>query len=302
MLIRIGYDIRFEAPYGATFIALLRVHPSRQAQLISEDLVSLHPRVAVDHFADGFGNLAARFVVPAGEVVLSNSSLIRDSGEPDPILAEAEEFAVARLPSEVLPYLLSSRYCEVDLMSPLAFDLFAKSARGWGRVQAICDWVAQHITFDYQAARPTKTAQDAYNERAGVCRDFQHLAITFCRALNIPARYVSGYLGDIGVPAAPYPMDFSAWFEAYLGGEWRTFDARHNRSRIGRVMMATGRDAADVAITTTFGEVRLMKFTVVTEEVRADFTERGNVAATISGLLELVTSGRPHDEFSPPRS
>jgi len=163
---------------------------------------------------------------------------------------------------------MNSRYCEVDLLSPIAADLFGRCAPGWGRVQAVCDWVNQHVCFDYAKARPTKTALDVYTERAGVCRDFQHLAITFCRALNIPARYATGYLGDIGVPATPFPMDFSAWFQAHLNGQWWTFDARHNQPRIGRILMATGRDATDVAITTTFGEAILRRFTVVTEEVK----------------------------------
>lgn len=267
MLIRLGYDIHFEVPFGATFVALLRAHPSRQADLQSSDLVNVTPEVPVEHFQDSFGNLAARFEVPAGSVTLSCSTVAYDTGELDRVVPEAPEVAVAHLPADVLPYLLNSRYCEVDLLSPIAAELFGGVAPGWSRVQAICDWVHAHVTFDYRKARPTKTALDVFTERVGVCRDFQHLAITFCRALNIPARYVTGYLGDIGVPAAAFPMDFSAWFEVYLGDGWYTFDARHDRPRIGRVLMATGRDATDVAITTTFGEVTLTRFSVITEEV-----------------------------------
>jgi transglutaminase-like putative cysteine protease len=267
MLIRLGYDIRFDVPYGATFVAMLRVHPSRQPDLENADLVSVSAGVPVEYFNDNFGNLGARFEVPAGFVALSSSTVVQDNGQLDEIAPGAEELAVGKLPADVLGYLLSSRYCEVDLLSPIATELFGATAPGWSRVQAICDWVKAHVVFDYSRARPTKTALDVYTERAGVCRDFQHLAITFCRALNIPARYATGYLGDIGVPIAPYPMDFSAWFEAYLGGRWYTFDARHNRPRIGRILMATGRDATDVAITTTFGEVVLKKFSVVTEEL-----------------------------------
>lgn len=267
MLIRLGYDIRFDAPYGATFLALLRVHPSRQPDLDRPDLVGVSPAVPVHHFQDSFGNLAARFAVPAGPVMLTGSATAWDSGNPDAISPDALEVPIDQLPPETLPYLLNSRYCEVDLLSPVAADLFANSPPGWARVQAICNWVQARVAFDYMKARPTKTALEVFTERVGVCRDFQHLAITFCRALNIPARYVTGYLGDIGVPIAPYPMDFSAWFEAFLGGRWHTFDARHNRPRIGRVLMATGRDATDVAITTTFGEVKLTNFTVTTEEV-----------------------------------
>jgi transglutaminase-like putative cysteine protease len=267
MLIRLGYDIEFDVPYGATFLALLRVHPSRQADLDEPDLVRISPSIAVEHYEDSFGNLAARFLAPAGKLQLSTSRIVRDPGVPDPSNPEAVEVPVHQLPPETLPYLMNSRYCEVDLMSSVANDLFGACAGGWARVQAICDWVKQHVAFDYAKARPTKTALDVYTERIGVCRDFQHLAITFCRALNIPARYVTGYMGDIGVPVAPYPMDFSAWFEAFLDGRWWTFDARHNCRRIGRVVMATGRDATDVAITTSFGAVKLNRFTVITEEV-----------------------------------
>ena len=267
MLIRLGYDIRFDIPHGATFVALLRVHPSRQQDLDQADLLSISPEVPVDYFEDSFGNLAVRLQAPPGSIALTSSTIASDSGELDPIAPDAEELPVAQLPPRVLPHLLNSRYCEVDLLSAVANDLFGHLEPGWSRVQAICDWTNMHVAFDYKQARPTKTALDVFTERVGVCRDFQHLAITFCRALNIPARYVTGYLGDIGVPAAPYPMDFSAWFEAYLGNRWYTFDARHNQRRIGRIVMATGRDATDVAITTTFGEVTLTKFSVITEEV-----------------------------------
>lgn len=195
--------------------------------------------------------------------------LIQDSGEPDPADLSACEWPVADLPNEMLLFLLSSRYCEVDLFSNIAFELFGHIEPGWGRVQAICDWVNSKVTFNYQQARPTKTAMDVYTERVGVCRDFQHLAITFCRALNIPARYATGYLGDIGVPPR-LPMDFSAWFEVWLGDRWWAFDARNNEPRIGRILMATGRDAADVALTTSFGQANLSYFFVVTEEVAAE--------------------------------
>lgn len=268
MLIRLGYDIEFDVPAGATFLTLLRVHPSRQADLDQPDHVQVTPGISTEEYADSFGNLATRFQAPAGKLQLSAARLVRDSGMEDATAPDAEEVPVQRLPAETLEYLMNSRYCEVDLMSPIAADLFGCCPPGWTRVQAICDWVKGHLVFDYARARPTRTALDTYTERVGVCRDFQHLAITFCRALNIPARYATGYLGDIGVPAAPFPMDFSAWFEAYLGGQWWTFDARHNRPRIGRVLMATGRDATDVAITTTFGEVRLTRFTVMTEEAK----------------------------------
>jgi transglutaminase-like putative cysteine protease len=182
----------------------------------------------------------------------------------------AREISVEDLPDQTLLYLLSSRYCEVDLLSNTAAELFGGLPRGWRRVQAVCDWVHDHLTFGYQHARSTRTALEAYHERTGVCRDFQHLAITLCRCLNIPARYATGYLGDIGVPVMPLPMDFSAWFEVYLENRWWTFDARHNTPRIGRILIATGRDAADVAITTSFGTACLRKFEVFTDEVPAE--------------------------------
>lgn len=268
MLIRIGYDLRFELTQDVPFLALLRVHPSRQADLEEPDLPQVEPATHVAEYVDTFGNLCSRFLAKAGELRLSSSAVVRDSGEPDPVASDAAEVPVTALPQETLRFLLSSRYCEVDLMSSIAVELFCHCQPGWARVQAICDWVNTHVVFDYARTRATKTALDVYTERVGVCRDFQHLAITFCRALNIPARYAAGYLGDIGISAAPSPMDFSAWFEVWLGGRWWTFDARHNRPRIGRILMATGRDAVDVAITTTFGAAKLTWFTVVGDEIR----------------------------------
>jgi transglutaminase-like putative cysteine protease len=265
MLIRLGYDIQFEIPAAVPMVAMLNVHPSRVHDLIEPDELLTEPKLEVSNYVDGYGNRCARFVAPQGNLRLSSSALIRDSGEPDAVNLSAREPSVADLPHEMLCYLLSSRYCEVDRFSNIAFELFGYLEPGWGRVQAICDWVHNKVAFNYQQARPTKTALDVFTERVGVCRDFQHLAITLCRALNIPARYATGYLGDIGVPSR-LPMDFSAWFEVYLGDRWWTFDARNNQPRIGRVLMATGRDASDVAITTSFGQANLTHFFVVTDE------------------------------------
>jgi transglutaminase-like putative cysteine protease len=267
MLIRLGYDIRFAIGGTAPIIAMLNVHPSRMGDLLEPDILRVEPGVELQDYVDSFGNTCCRFVPQPGSLRLSNSTLIEDSGEPDPVAPDARQHAVEDLPPETLRYLLASRYCEVDLMSDLAAGLFAAAPPGWARVQAVCDWVNQHVTFGYQFARPTKSALDVYKEKTGVCRDFQHLAITFCRCLNIPARYATGYLGDIGIPISPAPMDFSAWFEVFLEGRWWTFDARHNIPRIGRVLMATGRDAADVAITTSFGSSALTGFQVITDEV-----------------------------------
>lgn len=268
MLIRLGYDIRFQLPAAVSMVALLNVHPSRAGDLLAPDELRIEPAVEIEEYIDSFGNRCSRFFAPAGTLRLSSNTVIRDSGDPDPISLFAREPAVADLPHEMLCFLLSSRYCEVDRFSNIAFELFGNIAPGWNRVQAICNWVHNKVAFNYQQARPSKTALDVYTERVGVCRDFQHLAITFCRALNIPARYATGYLGDIGVPPR-LPMDFSAWFEAYLDDRWWAFDARNNEPRIGRVLMATGRDASDVAITTSFGQADLTHFFVITDEEKA---------------------------------
>jgi transglutaminase-like putative cysteine protease len=265
MLIRLGYDIQFQIPATVAIVALLNVHPSRAGDLLEPDELRTEPDIKVTYYIDSFGNRCARFVAPAGLLRLTNSTLIKTSDEPDEVSWAARESAVGDLPDEVLTYLLNSRYCEVDRLSNIALELFGHLAPGWGRVQAICNWVHGKVLFNYQHARPTKTALDVYTERVGVCRDYQHLAITFCRALNIPARYATGYLGDIGVPVV-LPMDFSAWFEVFLENRWWTFDARNNQPRLGRILMATGRDASDVAMTTAFGQADLRSFFVVAEE------------------------------------
>jgi transglutaminase-like putative cysteine protease len=265
MLLRLAYDIQFEIPDTVAMAVMLSVHPSRVHDLLEPDELRTEPELEVAHYIDSFGNRCSRFVAPPGPLRLSSSTLILDSGQPDVVNWSAHESSVGDLPHEVLSFLINSRYCEVDRFSNIAIELFGDIEPGWGRVQAICNWVHNKVAFNYQHARPTKTALDVYTERVGVCRDFQHLAITLCRALNIPARYATGYLGDIGVPVR-MPMDFSAWFEVYLGDRWWTFDARNNQPRIGRVLMATGRDASDVAMTTSFGQADLRHFFVVTEE------------------------------------
>jgi transglutaminase-like putative cysteine protease len=266
MILRLGYDIQFELPASVAMVALLNVHPSRVTDLRGPDELRVEPAAQMESFIDSFGNRCARFVAQQGPLRLSNSTLIYDSGQPDRLSPDAREIPVQELPHEALRYLYNSRYCEVDRFSTIALELFGAVPPGWSRVQAICDWIHTRVSFGYQHARPTKTALDVYTERFGVCRDFQHLAVTLCRALNIPARYATGYLGDIGVPASASPMDFSAWFEVYLEDRWWTFDARHNQPRVGRVLMATGRDASDVAMTTSFGMANLTQFTVVSEQ------------------------------------
>ena len=260
MLIRLGYDIQFDIPAPVAMVAVLHVHPSRADDLREPDELVIQPQAKASSYLDSYGNRCTRFQAAPGTLRLSCRTLIQDSGDPDAVDFNARELPVNDLPHDTLRYLLNSRYCEVDRLSNIAVELFGALPPGWSRVQAVCDWVHTKVEFGYQHARSSKTALDVFTERVGVCRDFQHLAITFCRALNIPARYATGYLGDIGVPPDPNPMDFSAWFEVYLEDRWWTFDARHNHPRIGRVLMATGRDASDVAITTSFGGASLGSF------------------------------------------
>ena len=267
MKIHIGFDVAYACAEPTPTILMLSVHPSRTRDLLFPDHLDVEPHVPTARYTDMFGNICTRLVAPAGEIRVSTEAVILDSGEPDPIEPDAAQFPVGNLPHEVLIYLLGSRYCETDRLMDVAWSLFGTTPEGWPRVQAICDFVNSHVKFDYMHARVTKTAADAYDERRGVCRDYAHLAITFCRCMNIPARYCTGYLGDIGVPPDPAPMDFSAWFEVYLGGRWYTFDARHNVPRIGRIVMAVGRDAADVALTTNFGRAILKKFFIISDEV-----------------------------------
>ncbi len=266
MLIRIGYDLTFEVPAPTAMLLMLYVHPSQAISLLESDQVQVEPYAPVQEFTDVFGNRCGRVVVSAGKLRLWNRTVIEDGGAPDNVCQNAWQQPVEQLPIDVLPFLLGSRYCEVDQLTDVAWPLFGHTPLGWPRVQAICDWVHQNVRFGYRFARPTKSAYNVYQERTGVCRDLNHLAITFCRCMGIPARYVTGYLGDIGVPQSSAPMDFSGWFEAYLGGRWYTFDARHNTPRIGRVVMARGRDAVDVAMTTSFGPTNLKSFKVITDE------------------------------------
>jgi transglutaminase-like putative cysteine protease len=267
MQIQVGYELRYTFPHATAMILTLNVHHSRVADLLRPDQMQTEPAVPLRAYRDGFGNYCTRLVAPAGKLRISTDAIVNDSGAPDVVALWAEQIPPDALPEDVLVYLLGSRYCETDQLSELAWKLFSGGPTGWARVQAICDFVHRHITFGYQYANPTKSALGAYNEGRGVCRDYAHLAITLCRCMNIPARYCTGYLGDIGVPPVDAPMDFAGWFEAYLGGQWYTFDPRNNQPRIGRVLIARGRDAADVAINTTFGENTLDSFLVRTDQV-----------------------------------
>ncbi len=275
MLIRAGYEITHNCPVPTAMTALLSVRPERFADLVTPQTISATGPTALRQFEDVHGNVAHRLLAPAGPFTLHAEFLIRDSGRPDPVVLDAVQQPVKDLPDDVLLYLLESRYCETGILSDAAWSMFGGTPAGWRRVQAIVDYVHDRLTFGYEHANPTRTASEAHRDRRGVCRDFAHLAVTLCRCMNIPARYCTGYLGDIGIPPVDSPMDFSAWFEVWLSGAWRTFDARHNTPRIGRIPMAYGRDAADAAITTAFGAAPLIGFSVITEEVLDHRQETG---------------------------
>lgn len=265
--LRVGFEMAIECPQPTPMILALNVHYSRAADLQYPDHLVTIPAVPVTAYRDLFGNWCSRLVAPQGTFVIRTDAVVHDSGRTDEVNWHATQTPVEFLPEDTLVYLLGSRYCETDQLSHIAWSHFGHGPTGWARVQAICDFVHRHIEFGYHHARRTRTAMEAYNERTGVCRDYAHLAIAFCRCMNIPARYCTGYLGDIRIPPIPGPMDFAGWFEAYLGDRWYTFDARNNTPRIGRVLMARGRDACDVALVSTFGPNTLQRFTVWADEV-----------------------------------
>jgi len=267
MHIRAGYELIYDCPQPTPMVLMLNIHHTRAGDIVVPDRMIAEPFVPMTSYRDGHGNWCTRMRAPAGRLRLSASALVHDTGEPDPIVLSEHQHAVEDLPEETLVFLLGSRYCETDRLTTTAWDLFGNTPTGTRRVQAICDYVHRHISFNYQDARSTRTAWEAFGEGKGVCRDYAHLAIAFCRCMNIPARYCTGYLGDIGMPPPYGPMDFAAWFEAYIGGRWQTFDARNNIPRIGRILIARGRDATDVAISNTFGPNTLAGFRVWTDEV-----------------------------------
>lgn len=266
MEIEAGYDIAFNCVQDVPMVLMLSLHPSRHRDLLTDHQIRFSPQVAFRDYQDAFGNICTRLLAPAGTIRIRNRFVVSDSGRPDDVAPDARQFELDQLPDDTLMFLLGSRYCDTQKLTDLAWAEFGSITGGWQRVQAVCDYVHDRLEFGYHHARGDRTAAEGHEERRGVCRDFAHLAITLCRCLNIPARYCTGYLGDIGVPKDPAPMDFSAWFEVYLGGRWYTFDARHNHPRIGRIVIARGRDAADVAISTTFGPAQLVRFSVITEE------------------------------------
>lgn len=266
MHIRYGYEITLTCQQPTALVCLLSVHSDRAEDLLAPESTFTNPSVPVTIYHDLFGNACRRLSAPAGDFMMWGDATVADSGELDPFVPLARELPVQALPDDCLVYLMGSRYCETDRLSQIAWDRFGAMPPGWSRVQAICDFVHGHIQFDYMQARATRTAYEAYQERVGVCRDFAHLAVAFCRCLNIPARYVNGHLGDIGVPIAD-PMDFSAWIEVFLDGQWYAFDPRNNTRRIGRIVVAKGRDAADIPLVNSFGPHVLKSFRVWTYEV-----------------------------------
>jgi len=268
MRLRLGYDLAYDCPQPTPMILALNVHFTRVSDMETPDHIHVTPSVPMAGYRDGFGNWCTRIVMPAGRTRLTTDAVIRDSGLLEPVVPEARQHPVQELPEDTLVFLLGSRYCDTsDQLSQMAWDRFGMQPTGWLKVQAICDFVHSHIQFGYEFARPTRTASEGFAEARGVCRDFAHLAIALCRGVNIPARYCTGYLGDVGMPPPYSPGDFSAWFEAYIGGQWHIFDPRNNAPRIGRVLMARGRDAADVAISTSFGPNLLVNFKVWTDEM-----------------------------------
>ena len=269
MHIKAGYEIAYDCPGPTPMLLVLSIHPSRTGDLVTPHRITFDREVVPFDYIDGFGNVCTRIILPPGRTTIRTDFVIADSGAPDVVVPDARQHEITELPNDALVFLLGSRYCETDRLSDIAWSLFAGTPPGWARVQAICDYVNAHIGFGYQHACATAGAWDSYTSRKGVCRDYAHLAIAFCRCMNIPARYCTGYLGDIGVPRVD-PMDFSAWFEAYLGGRWYTFDARNNIPRIGRILMARGRDATDVALSTSFGPATLATFNIQTDELTAN--------------------------------
>lgn len=267
MDVRVGYELLYDCPQPTPMILMLSIHHTHVSDIRVPDHLVTDPAIPIETYRDGFGNWCSRIVAPAGRTRLTSDAIVACKDEPDAAAVSARQHAVQDLPAETLVFLLGSRYCETDRLSQAAWDLFGKSPTGWARVQAICDYVHHFITFDYEKAYPTKSAFDAFQEGSGVCRDYAHLAVAFCRCMNIPARYCTGYLGDIKVPPPYGPMDFAAWLEAYLDGHWYTFDPRNNTPRVGRILIARGRDAADVPISNTFGQNTLAGFKVWAEEV-----------------------------------
>jgi transglutaminase-like putative cysteine protease len=295
MQLRVGYELIYDCPQQTPMMLMVNIHHTRASDLVIPDRLVTQPSVPLSCYRDAFGNWCTRLLAPAGRIHLSSNAIVNDPGVPERRVVSQRQHAVQDLPEECLLFLLGSRYCETDRLSEQAWSLFEQTPGGAQRVQAICDYVHQHIAFGYTHARSTKTAWEVFMERQGVCRDYAHLAITFCRCMNIPARYCTGYLGDMGTPPPYGPMDFAAWFEAYVDGDWHTFDARNNVPRIGRILIARGRDATDVAISNAFGPNTLAGFKVWTDEIHPQATQPGQAtqAAQASQAGEMLAGRGP---------
>ncbi|GAC1397603.1 MAG: transglutaminase family protein [Chloroflexota bacterium] len=265
MNIRVGCDFHYETPWPTPTVMQIEPYASREQRIVRQDM-EIAPTTPTHEYRDSYGNTCRRFTMPGGDFRLRFDAVAAVADTPDPVHLHAIQAPVDELPDETLLYTMPSRYCLSDVLSGAAWDLFGETEPGWGRVQTICDWVHENIRFQYGTSTPLTTAVDVYESRVGVCRDFAHLGLTFCRAMNIPARYVFGYLPDIGVPIPDAPMDFCGWFEAYLEDRWWTFDPRNNTRRVGRVVIARGRDALDVAMFTTYGSHTLHRMVVWADE------------------------------------
>ena len=268
MQVKIGCQFSFDSPVPIPLVLQVQPRPDGGHRLLQETW-SLQPEAECHEYLDGFGNRCLRFTAPTGPLRFRYEAQAEISPEPDPIVSHATQVPIEGLPDETMVFTLPSRYILSDLLSNAAWDLFGQVPAGWGRIQAVCDWIHEHVEFRTASTTPVTTALDVFLQRYGVCRDFAHMGVTMCRALNVPARYVFGYLPDIGIEPPDIPMDFHSWFEAYLEGGWYTFDARHNTPRIGRVPIGRGRDAVDVAIVTQFGPARLTGMEVWADELGA---------------------------------
>jgi transglutaminase-like putative cysteine protease len=268
MEIRVGFEITYYSINPTPMVTMLSIHPSRYGDIVGTEKITTEPNVPITYYRDIYGNVCGRLVAPAGGITFRGDTLVRDSGQPDQVVPAAKQHPIDELPDECLLYLMASRYCETDKLTDVAWSLFGNTEPGWDRVQTIIAFVHNHVKFGYEHAHHMKSAHDVYAQGNGVCRDYAHLALTFCRCMGIPARYCTGYMGDIGIVPDGSVMDFSGWFEVYLSGRWYTCDARHNKPRIGRILMGTGRDAADVALTTSFGRMDLVKFFVISDEIK----------------------------------
>ena len=274
--VRVGCKLTYDLPYDAPLMFVLEPK-DRPSQRILEMARAFTPALEPGGFrtyTDAHGNTIWRVFARAGKLEVLHDAIVSVSAGLDPVLPELPGALVQDLPDEAIVYTLPSRYCPSDLFIQDAWAMFGNAPDGWARVQAVSDWLHANITYG-AGSNASSTALDAYFSRRGVCRDFAHLGVSFCRALNIPARYVCGYLPDIGVPLDGLPMDFHAWFEVFLGGAWRTFDARHNKPRTGRVIIAIGRDAADTAFSTTYGQTKLSLIEVWADEAQPGQTIPG---------------------------